>query len=126
MTTRRLNPCRTLAAIGLSLALIPLAACSIVESENRVSFSGNYVPADSFSRVVVGESTPAFVEATLGEPSARTALEDGAEIWRWDYVVNSSGSGRLLLVFDGRSSSQKKRAAYVQFADGVVSRKWRD
>lgn len=117
-----------LAAATLAAALAAAAmtgGCSVIESDNHVSYTGNYVPTDSFSRIEVGRSTPAFVEATLGEPTSRTDLEDGTQIWRWDYVVRRSGEGSLLLVFDGQSSSEKRHASFVQFQDGVVVKKWR-
>jgi len=121
---------RTALNVLLPTALIvttalPLTGCSIISSNNHVSYTGNYVPSDSFSRVKTGESTTAFVEATLGEPSSRTDLEDGSSIWRWDYVVRRSGEGSLLLVFDGESSSEKKHSSFVQFAHGVATKKWR-
>lgn len=106
-------------------ALSPLAGCSIVSSDNHVSYTGNYVASDTFGRVKVGESTPSYVEATLGEPTSKTDLEDGSSIWRWDYIVRRSGEGSVLLVFDGESSSEKKHSSYVQFADGVATKKWR-
>ena len=125
MPARR-APVVTLAAIPfVALTLAPMVGCSIISSDNHVSYTGNYVPADTFSRVRVGESTPAFVQATLGEPTSKTDLEDGSSIWRWDYVIRRSGEGRLLLVFDGESSSEKKHSSYVQFEHGIATKKWR-
>lgn len=116
----------TPAALLMSAAaLAPLVGCSIISSDNHVSYTGNYVPSDSFSRVKPGESTASFVEATLGEPTSKTDLEDGSSIWRWDYVVRRSGEGSVLLVFDGESSSEKKHSSYVQFENGVAAKKWR-
>lgn len=111
-------------AIALAAAA-SLTGCAIISSDNHVSYTGNYVASDTFSRVKIGESTPAFVEATLGEPTNKADLEDGTSIWRWDYVVRRSGEGSLLLVFDGESSSEKKHSSYVQFENGVAVKKWR-
>ncbi len=123
MTPRPLR--RTAGPLAACILVAALSACSIIESDKHTSFTGNYVPADALSQIKVGESTPSYVEAVLGEPTSRTDLEDGSAIWRWDYTETRSSDGSLFLVFDGESSTTKKRSTYVEFRDGVVARKWR-
>lgn len=115
---------RLIATCAAALALT-LPACSIISSENHVSYTGNYVPSDSLSQIRLGESTPEYTSAILGEPTSKSDLEDGTSIWRWDYTVRKSGEGSLLLVFDGESSSEKRQSTFVQFRDGVAVKKWR-
>jgi len=96
----------------------------LISSENHAAFTGNYVPSDTLSRIRVGESTPAYTEALMGTPTNKTDLEDGSSIWRWDYTIHKSGEGTLFLIFDGEHSTTKQHATYVEFRDGLVSRKW--
>ncbi|VAX42103.1 hypothetical protein MNBD_PLANCTO03-2011 [hydrothermal vent metagenome] len=121
---------RTLASaltvgVVLALPLAPLVGCAIISSDQHTSFTGNYVASDTLSKIIVGESTPEFTEAILGEPSSKTDLDDGSSIWRWDYTIRRESDGSLLLIFDGESSSSKKHSTYVHFKDGVVVKKWR-
>ena len=116
---------RRIAIAALAAAACALPACSVISSENHVSYTGNYVPSDSLGQIRLGESTPEYTEAILGEPTSKSDLEDGTSIWRWDYTVRKSGEGNLLFVFDGESSSEKKHSTYVQFKDGVAVKKWR-
>ncbi|MCC7388324.1 MAG: hypothetical protein IT431_06110 [Phycisphaerales bacterium] len=118
------NP-RRLVALSAAVVAMALPACSVIESENHVRYSGNYVPTDSLSQIKLGESTPEYTGAILGEPTSKSDLEDGTSIWRWDYTVRKEGEGSLLLVFDGESSSEKKHSTFVQFKDGVAVKKWR-
>lgn len=113
-----------LAALGL-LALGPTLGCSIVSSDNHVSYTGNYVASDAMNNIRIGDSTPAYTEAILGEPTSKTDLDDGTSIWRWDYTESRSSDGSVLLIFNGESSSSKQKSAYVQFKDGVAVKKWR-
>jgi outer membrane protein assembly factor BamE (lipoprotein component of BamABCDE complex) len=118
------NPRRLIALCAAAVAMA-LPACSVIESENHVRYTGNYVPADSLSQIKLGESTPEYTAAILGEPTSKSDLDDGTSIWRWDYTVRKEGEGSLLLVFDGESSSEKKQSTFVQFKDGVAVKKWR-
>ncbi|HEX8521045.1 MAG TPA: outer membrane protein assembly factor BamE [Tepidisphaeraceae bacterium] len=107
---------------GLSLAL---AGC-LVTSNSRTSTSGNYVPESTFDRIEPGKTTAGWVKATLGEPSTRSKLEgDNAEVWKYNYTEKRTGSGTILVIFAGHDESEKQHAAYVEFKDGVVTKKWR-
>lgn len=116
---------RRFAMLALAAGAMALPACSIISSENHTSYTGNYVPSDSLGQIRLGESTPEYTAAVLGEPTNKAELDDGTSIWRWDYTVRKSGEGSLLLVFDGESSSEKKQSTFVQFKDGVAVKKWR-
>lgn len=118
-------PLRRTATLALPALLVLAGGCSIVRSDSHVSYTGNYVSTDSLTQIQVGESTPSYVEAILGEPTSRSELENGSIIWRWDYTESRSSDGSLLLIFDGSSSRTRKHSTYVQFEDGVVAKKWR-
>ena len=73
---------RRLVALCAAAVAMTLPACSIISSENHVSYTGNYVPSDSLSQIRVGESTPEYTAAILGEPTSKSDLDDGTSIWR--------------------------------------------
>jgi outer membrane protein assembly factor BamE (lipoprotein component of BamABCDE complex) len=112
------------AFIVLTLFL-PLAGC-LVTSDSKVSRSGNYIPESTFDRIEPGKTTAAWVKATLGDPTSKSSLTgENAEVWKWNYTEKKTGSGTLLFVFAGHSEDEKAHAAYVEFKDGVVTKKWR-
>jgi outer membrane protein assembly factor BamE (lipoprotein component of BamABCDE complex) len=98
----------------------------LVTSQSRTEYSGRYVGPETFERVQEGKSSQEFVRATLGEPTCRTPLSDGTEVWKWEYQKTHSGSGTVFLLFGGSDRTEHPGAAYVTFKDGVVARKWRD
>ena len=70
---------------------------------------------------------PFVVLATLGEPTARTPLDDGGELWKWSYRRTRSSSGSVFLLLDADNHTEQDGAAFVQFdSAGTVVKSWRD
>jgi hypothetical protein len=65
------------------------------------------------------------VLGTLGEPTSKTTLENGEELWKWQYSKVKESSGAVLFIFGGSSTSTEGGSSYVQMRDGVVTKAWR-
>lgn len=99
----------------------------LIHSDDHESFSGRYVSENSLRNIEPGSTRRDFVLATLGEPTARTPLDAGGEIWRWDYTRSKSSEGSVFLLFHGDSDSTTQHHVYVSFkTDGTVDKVWRD
>ena len=106
------------------LGMLALSGC-LVSSNSHTSEHGTQVPESTFEQITPGQTTKAWVESTLGEPSSKT--NDGnAEVWRYSYTQRTDSSGAVFLLFGGSNSSEKTSNAYVQFENGIVTKKWRD
>ena len=110
--------------LAVMTSLLGLAGC-LVSSDSHTSQSGKYVSDRTWRQIDEGETSAAWVEATLGEPSERKRIDDGTEIWRWNYTEHKSSSGHIFLLFDGSSSKERQSAAIIELKDGVVVKKWR-
>lgn len=110
--------------VAVMTSLLGLAGC-LVSSDSHTSQSGKYVSDRTWRQIDEGETSAAWVEATLGEPSERKRMDDGTEIWRWNYTEHKSSSGHIFLLFDGSSSKERQSAAIIELKDGVVVKKWR-
>lgn len=110
-----------LAAVTLCLAL---AGC-IVHVGSRTERTGRYVGVETLAQVQPGKSRD-YALALLGEPSSKTAVEGGTEIWKWEYTESKSRESGVLLVFHGNDRSASEGAVYVELKDGVVVKAWRD
>lgn len=110
-----------------SLVLVGLgASCVVVQSDSRTHYSGRYVSESTLAQVTPGK-TQDFVLAVIGEPSSRTTLDDGGEIWKWAHTKREDSSGHLILVFSGGRSVEVEGATYVEFTpDKLVRHTWRD
>jgi outer membrane protein assembly factor BamE (lipoprotein component of BamABCDE complex) len=101
-----------------------LCGC-IINTGSHSAHSGNYVSAQTFEQISPGKSKD-FVLALLGEPTTKTPLSDGSEIWKWKYRQTEKKSGTLLFVFNGDSTTETESQTFVVFKDDVVSQAWRD
>jgi outer membrane protein assembly factor BamE (lipoprotein component of BamABCDE complex) len=114
-------------AVGtvLAAAAIAMAGC-LVSSQSHESFTGTQVSESTFGQIRTGVTTRQWVEATLGQPTMKTTLDDGGEVWKWSYSKVKQSSGAILFVFGGSSTTTTGGAAYVEFGpDGIVRRAWR-
>ncbi len=116
----RQNPFR----LCLCFLLLALGGC-LVSSNSTSSRSGTYVSDSAWRRIEPGETSAAWLAATLGEPSDKKTLDDGTEVWKYQYTEHKQNNGHVFLLFEGSSNKEKTAAAIVELKDGVVVRKWR-
>ncbi len=116
---------QTLAAC-LALALALAASCVVVQSDSRTKYSGRHVSEATLAQITPGKSQE-FVLAVVGEPSSRTKLDDGGEIWKWAHTRRETSSGHFILLFSGDRSVETEGATYVEFTpEKLVRHTWRD
>lgn len=109
----------------LAAALCGMQGC-LINSHSSTSYTGRFISPTALEKIEVGKTKTDFVKATLGEPTCRSTLDDGSEVWRYDYKKTTSGSGTVFLLFNGDNHTEKQGSTYVMFKDGVVAEKWRD
>jgi outer membrane protein assembly factor BamE (lipoprotein component of BamABCDE complex) len=110
--------------IPLTLLAVGSASC-VINTGTHSEASGRYIGEQTFEQVSPGKSKE-FVLAVLGEPSTKTPLSDGTEIWKWVYHQKKKQSGSVLFVFNGDSSTETESQTFVQFKNDVVNQAWRD
>lgn len=115
---------RLLAVAALAGAILPAAGC-LISRESHVSTSGRYISPATMNQIDKGTSQD-FVLATLGEPGRKIAMDDGGELWKWEWSERRQSEGALFLVFAGESSREKNGAAYVLMRGGMVEKAWRE
>ncbi|MBL9118771.1 MAG: hypothetical protein JNL80_02515 [Phycisphaerae bacterium] len=93
-----------------------------------INYSGTYVSEALFDHIDAGETKADWILAVLGEPDARTGLNDGTEIWRWAYQPNREQLAAVTVWSTGEKEEPRVRQSltFVQLRDGVVLDKWRD
>ena len=107
----------------LALSILLLTGC-LVTSNNQKKTEGKYVAESTFNELEIGKTTSAWVKATLGEPSETTEA-DGAQVWKYNYKEIKEGSGAIFLIFGGSNREEKQGTAFIEFKNGIVTRKWR-
>lgn len=93
-----------------------------------ITYAGTYVSEGMFEQIKVGATRGEWLIAVLGEPTARSVLSDGSELWRWTYQPVSQ-QGSLLTVWETGGEAEpdvKQSIAIVELRDDVVTAAWRD
>jgi hypothetical protein len=113
------------------LLIVPVAAAlllggCLINSSSKTEYSGRYLSPAAVSQIEPGETRQDFVLATIGEPTTKTALDDGSEIWKWEYRKTRSSSGSVFLLLNSDNQTRSEGATYVVFRDGVVEKVWQE
>ncbi|UCD75558.1 MAG: hypothetical protein JSV91_01310 [Phycisphaerales bacterium] len=116
---------KVLASLLLVSFLLAAGGCLVVAHKD-ISESGTVVTSSTLDQIVLGETTEAWLIATLGEPNDRTAVQ-GAEniaILKYRHMVDRENEGAVFLLFSGSSRSKRQSTTYFEIVNGVVNRYW--
>jgi len=116
---------RSAALALLICGIVALPGC-VVRGSSETRTTGQFIGDQTISRVEPGETSKDWVLAVFGEPTSRTPLGEGVEIWKWEYRRVQTSSGSVLFVFDSDNRSEQARNVYVEFEGDVVDAIWRD
>lgn len=116
---------RALSTAFFAVAVLIVSSGCLVATSKKQTQSGNYVAESTFDQIEPGTTSSAWVRATLGEPSDRTKVDNTVEVWKWTYTQTKKSSGAIFLIFGGEETKESTGNAFVEFKDGVVTRKWR-
>ena len=105
------------------LALATMGGC-LVSKSRTVNESGVRVSKSTLNQVKPGETTEAWVVATLGPPSCRSLVDSGTEILRYDHRVETCKGGSVFLLFSGAEKLQTTNSVFFEMKEGVVARYW--
>lgn len=117
---------RTLPALAaLAGCCLILPGCLIVSGKS-FDESGVRISDSTFQQVEIGQTSEAWVRATLGEPSSCVDVEGspGVRVLRYEYVETHKSGGAVFLIFAGGSEKTHRSSSYFEFTDGVLTRYW--
>lgn len=117
---------RGLLVIACAIGAAGVMQGCLVSSSSRTEFSGRHIARSTFEQIEEGKTRKDFVLATLGEPTSKRALDDGTELWKWNYRRSKSSRGSVLLLLAANNTTESEGATYVQFRDDVVVSAWQD
>src|SRR5262249_33869524 len=87
--------------IGVVLAGLSMNLGCLFGGSSETHREGAYVSDSTLGTIEAGKTTQAWVLATLGEPSKKTELEPGHELWNYEYKEKKESNGYVFLIFAG-------------------------
>src|SRR5262245_11026285 len=88
MITKGIGARAARVALGSVLVAASVAAGTgcLVSGSNVEKTTGNFVAPGTLDQIKPGKTTAAWVRATLGPPSSQGKLDDGSEVWKYNYT----------------------------------------
>ena len=118
-------------SIGKVLATVILAAIAftslgcLVSTSSTTKHQGNYVSQSTLDNIQPGKTSKAWIVATLGQPTSKTELEPGHELWKYTYKETHESGGAVFLLYAGSNTKVADGTVFVELNDGIVSKSWR-
>lgn len=110
---------------SLSVAALAFSTgCAVINSHSETKTYGTVVSDESLAQVAVGETTDAWLLATLGKPARREIVDDQTEVFRYSSSQLTKVNSELLFILDTSSRREVKRTVFFECVDGVLSRYW--
>lgn len=116
---------RILAALGFAAFILTASGCLVVSGSSTYE-SGVKITPTTLERIVVGQTTEAWVIATLGEPTEQNEVEGqpNVEIFKYEHTTHESSGGAVLFIFADAKNKSHKSVVYLEITDSVVSDYW--
>ena len=113
-------------AVLFMAGVVACAGGCLVMSGKSIDESGVRVTSATLNQIQLGQTTEAWLVATLGDPTDRTEVEgqEGVAVLRYEHVECRSEGGAVFLLFAGGSDIEKRTTAYFEVVDGVITRYW--
>lgn len=114
--------------VGVTLAgifAITASGCLVMGGKSIDEY-GTKVTSATLNQIKLGETSEAWLVATLGEPESRTTVETDptVNVLRYEHVVCKADGATVFLIFAGGSEERKTTTTYFETRNGVVSRYW--
>ena len=118
-----------LSGLFLCVAISAMVLNGCVIANSNKSFTGTRVSNETLKRVEIGKTTRQWLVGVLGEPTSTTESPEGAEILKYDCVIDSKSTVHVSLIFSLINATETKKtsqAHYFEVKDGIVQAHWED
>lgn len=109
--------------VTFAASLLALLTGCLFGSQTHTQHEGRRISSETLEAVHVGDSRD-YVQALLGEPTKRTPVENGRQVWKWAYRTVKHSEGSVFLIVSSDSQTEEAGAVYVEFQNDLVTRTW--
>lgn len=117
---------RTIPIALLLAAVLTTAGGCLIVGGRYVEERGVQLSGPTLQQVEVGQTTEAWLLATLGEPTERRAVEGmpNVQILKYTHTIHREEGGAVFILFAGGSHTREVTTTYFELTDGVVTKFW--
>ncbi|MDT8427414.1 MAG: hypothetical protein RQ757_01460 [Pseudomonadales bacterium] len=107
----------------ISLLCLSMTACLVtVESDERARTT-QWTEYDT-DRLVIGETSQAWVQEVFGAPRRQSTYPDGGQVWRYENSSKRETEVGIFLLFHVDVDKEKTDVLAIEMHDGIVSDYW--
>lgn len=100
-----------------------LSGCIIARSSTREE-SGKKIGEATLRQLEVDSTTQDWVLSVLGEPTRRSAIEEGAEIWVYEYQLKKESRVGVVVLLSSEDEKIENQSVFLEFKNKVLTRYW--
>jgi len=115
---------RRISAVIVIAGFVAAASGCLIVRGSSVDEAGTKISSPTLSQIQTGETTEAWLVATVGEPTRRSAVNEHISILRYDHTVTMQKGGAVFLLFAGGDQTEQTTSTIFEVTDGVVTRYW--
>jgi outer membrane protein assembly factor BamE (lipoprotein component of BamABCDE complex) len=109
---------------AVALVIFSSGGC-LVGGGSTTRREGNYASQATLNNIQPGKSNKAWVLATLGEPTSKTVIESGHELWKYSYKETKESGGFVFLLYACSDTKISDGTVFVEMQSGIVTKTWR-
>jgi outer membrane protein assembly factor BamE (lipoprotein component of BamABCDE complex) len=112
--------------IGICIALLCIALISgcAVGIDSTIRECGKKIGNTTLQQIAPGETTKDWVEMTLGQPSSKNKLNDGTEIYKYEYSKTVQKETFMIFIFGSDTETKTSQVVYIEIKDNIVKKYW--
>src|SRR5271170_7192957 len=115
---------KRLGHLTLLLSISWLLSGCLVATSSQTTHSGDYVSDATWSKLEKGRTSQEWVLTVIGQPTSKSTVGSGKEIWKFSYTTRTENNGAVFLIFAGSSKEENSSNAYIEFKNGIVTDWW--
>ena len=110
--------------LGVVLLVCFVTSGCVVSSDTTSQESGKKLKNSTLKQLEPGQTTKEWTVSVLGMPSSRNKLDNGTEVWKYEYSKTVENEFAIFLLWASDSEKKISQSVCLEFKDNILTRYW--
>ena len=110
--------------LGVILLTCFVASGCVVSSDTTSHESGKKLKDSTLKQLEPGKTTKEWTISVLGTPSSRNKLDNGTEVFKYEYSKTVDEEFAIFLLWASDSEKKTSQSICLEFKDNILTRYW--
>ena len=107
------------------LACLMISGCVVCGNSSRQE-SGKKIRESTLKQLEPGKTTKEWTLSVLGTPTSRNALDNGVEVFKYEYTETVDEQLAVFLILASDSERKTSQSIILEFKDDILTKYWMD